>query len=195
MSLFTRRRSGGPHDLEMSMAGVKPGSRVLQLGGPDTELIASLAAVAGLQGKACAITETQESADACSRAAAARGVLVDVSVAALDTVAPDDAASFDLVVLKDVLARLTAYQRVRVLRHAYAALRPGGRCLVIERAMRGGLGAVISRAGLNRHYLEGGGAVTALDAEGFVGVRLLAERDARRFIEGTRPAGTTGDAS
>ena len=55
MPLFKIKQSGGPRDVEISMAGLKLGSKVLQLHGRDSGLIATLAGVAGLSGEACAV--------------------------------------------------------------------------------------------------------------------------------------------
>ena len=60
MSLFKLRKSGGPRDLEVSMAGLKLGSNVLQVDGPDAGLIAALAKAVGLSGRACAVASTEE---------------------------------------------------------------------------------------------------------------------------------------
>ena len=57
---------------------------------------------------------------------------------------------------------------------------------MIERAARGGLGAVFSQRSIDPGYRAGGGAVAALAAEGFRAVRLLAEHSGKNFIEGTK---------
>src|SRR5438045_2400132 len=61
-----------------------------------------------------------------------------------------------------------------------------GRIVVVERAPRSGLGALL-RAGEppDPHYQSSGGAIAALKAEGFKAVRELAERDGLSFFEGT----------
>ena len=184
MALFKLKKSGGPRDLDLSMAGLKLGSRVLQLGA-DRELIAVLAGAVGISGEACAVTEDDAVADRIARAAAAAGVLVDVRVAPFGAL-PYDAEAFDVVVLADVIGVLYINERVVCLQQVLRVLRPGGRCLVIERAPRGGLGALFSQRSLDRGYRASGGAVAALAAEGFRAVRVLAERSGRNFIEGTK---------
>ena len=169
------------------MAGLKLGSKVLQLHGRDSGLIATLAGVVGLSGQACAVVLDQAQAEAFERASAAEGVLVEVTVAPLRTL-PYDPESFDVVVIKNVLGDLRQNIRVACLQQAHRVLRPGGRCLVIEQAMRGGLGALFSRQSLDRQYATFDGARGALKAEGFRGVRLLADRDGKSFTEGTRGA-------
>lgn len=184
MPLFKLRKLGGPHDLEVSMAGVKLGSRVLQLGGGG-ELIAALAGVTGLSGHACAVVRELAEVKPVERAAGRAGVLVEVRTAAFASL-PYAEAAFDVVVIKNVLGRLRQNERVFALQEAGRVLRPGGRCLVIEQSMRGGLGALFSRQQFDRQYAAGGGARGALAAEGFAGVRTLADQDGYCFTEGTR---------
>jgi hypothetical protein len=76
-----------------------------------------------------------------------------------------------------------------MLQEAFRTLKPRGRVVVIERAPRGGLGALFkpsSAAPADPHYQASGGAVAALQAEGFRAARLLAERDGLSFFEGVR---------
>ena len=168
------------------MAGIKLGSNVLQIAGPDTGLIAALAKVAGLSGRACAVAETAESAASFERSAQKVGALVEVKVAHPDLL-PHDDSEFDFVVLKNVLGRMTQHQRVMCLQEAFRVLGVGKRCLVVDQALRGGLGAVFAKSSVDRRYLSGGGALAALQGEGFRVVRLLAERDGMTFVEGTKP--------
>ena len=77
------------------------------------------------------------------------------------------------------------------LQQVHRVLRVGGRCLVIERSMRGGLGALFSRQSLDRQYAAGG-ALSSLKAEGFRGVRVLSEREGVSFTEGTKPTEPAG---
>ena len=185
MSLFKLKSSGGPRDLELSMAGIKLGSDVLQIDGGDTGLIAALAKLVGLSGRACAVAETQASVEAFERSAKKAGVLVEVKRARLDGLPYGD-SEFDLVVLKNVLGRVTQHQRILCLQQAFRVLRAAGRCLVIDQALRGGLGAVFAKPSVDRRYLGDGGALLALKAEGFRGVRLLAERGGLTYVEGIK---------
>ena len=194
MSLFRLKKTGGPRDLELSMAGLKLGKSVLQVYGSDYGLITALAKVVGLSGQACAVAKTQPDAEAFERGAADAGVLVDIKVAEL-AVLPYDNDLFDLVVIKQVLGRLTQNDRALCLQQALRVLKAGGRCLVVDPAMRGGLGAILSRQSLDPRYVESGGAQRALEHEGFQGIRLLAERDGLRFVEGTKLAGSDKAAS
>ena len=184
MALFKLKKSGGPRDLDLSMAGLKLGSRVLQLGN-DGELIAVLAGAVGISGEACSVTPDETAAARIGRAASGAGVLVDVRVAPFGAL-PYDSDAFDVAVLAEVIGGLHINDRVVCLQQILRVLRPGGRCLVIERAARGGLGAVFSQRSLDPGYRAGGGAVAALSAEGFRAVRVLAEHGGRSFIEGTK---------
>ena len=113
------------------MTAVKIGSSVLLIGGSDPGLIAALAKTVGLSGHACALAQTDEAAEAFTKAAAADGVLVDVSVGPVRAF-PYDPDRFDVVVLKDAIGSMRAYDRVLCLQQALRVLRAGGRCLVIE---------------------------------------------------------------
>ena len=170
------------------MAGLKLGSNVLQVGGSDQRLIAALAKVVGLSGRACAVAPSPEETSTLEQAAEKAGVLVEVREAPV-TALPHDDDFFDLVVLKNLLGGLSQNDRVACVQQAYRVLRAGGRCLVIDSAMRGGLGAIISRQLADPRYLESGGGKASLEAEGFLGVRLLAERDGLVFVEGSKPTG------
>ena len=193
MPLFRLKKSGSPRDLELSMAGLKLGKNVLQVYGSDRGLITALASVIGLSGQACAVAETRSDANAFESTAAKAGVLVEVKVAQL-TALPYDDDYFDLVVIKQVLGELTQNDRVLCLQQALRVLKVGGRCLAVDAAMRGGLGAIFSRQALDPRYVDAGGALRALKHEGFRGVRLLAERDGLRFVEGMK-AERDGEAS
>lgn len=190
MAPLRLKRPGGPRRLEVSMAGLKLGSRVLQIAGGDGELIAAMAAAVGLSGRACALVQDRGDAAAVERAAAQAGVLVEVEAAQPGPL-PYDREAFDLVAIKDLLGGMRPNERVATLQEARRVLRVGGRCLVIERSPRGGLGALFSRQALDRQYAAGG-AVTALEAERFRGVRILSDRDGLRFTEGTKAAPETG---
>ncbi len=187
---FRLKKIKRPRFLELSMAGLTFGAHVLQIDGPDPGLIAALAGDVGRRGRAAAVVKTHTAAEAFSRAAARAGVHVEVKVASLDALPCKD-GDFDLVVVKHVLADLSHDERVALLREAFRVLRTGGRCLVIDHAMRRGLGAVFSfsfsRRPDDHEYLRQGGAVASLKGEGFQSAHLLAERDGLTFSEGAKP--------
>jgi ubiquinone/menaquinone biosynthesis C-methylase UbiE len=183
--VFKLRKTGGPRDLEVSMVGLKLGASVLQLGGRDAALIAELAKAVGISGEAGVVAESDAECDGVRRAAERAGVLVEARTGRLGAL-PCDPESFDVVVAPDLLGSLRMNERVLCLQQALKVLRPNGRCVVIEAAPRGGIGGFFSRRELDRTYLLNGGAVGALEAEGFRAVRLLAEREGKSFFEGTK---------
>ena len=189
MTLFKLKRHDNPRELEISMAGVKLGSKILQIYGRDAGLISTLAGIVGLSGRACAVVADQEQVAVFEQAASIAGVFVEITASPLNTL-PYDQGSFDVVFVKDVLGQLQQNNRVACVQQMYRLLRPGGRCLVIEKSARGGLAALFSKQVLDKQYEIFGGAQGALKAEGFLGVRILADRDGVSFTEGTR---TTAD--
>ena len=180
------RRSGSAYDLPVSMVGVKLGDRLLQIGCGDGGLLAALGAKVGLTGRACGVDPEAEQAARARAAAAREGVLVDVEVAPFGMLPFDDAA-FDIVAVRDVLAALRPYERVRCLQDAYRVLRPGGRIVIMEPAERGGIGRFLTHHAADPSYVNAGRAAGALRAEGFEPVRVIAEREGLAFTEGTRP--------
>jgi ubiquinone/menaquinone biosynthesis C-methylase UbiE len=180
------RKSEAGDPLAVAMSGVKLGDRVLVLGCSDPHLIAGLAGKAGLTGRACALDESQERTTRAAAAVEREGVLLE-SFTAPWSALPFDPSSFDVVVIRDVLPPLQPEPRVRCVQETWRVLRDGGRCVVIDRGARGGLGALISGRGGSDHSGAAGGAATALQADGFVAVRTLAEREGLVFVEGVKP--------
>mgnify|MGYP002879840667 FL=1 len=166
------------------MAGLKLSSSVLTLGN-DCELVAALASTVGISGTACAFTSSQSNANKIAKTAVKTGVLVDVSTGKYGHL-PYSAETFDVVVVKDLIGSMYINERVVCLQQVLSVLREQGRCLIIERAPRGGLGALFSQRSQDQSYRATGGAINALEAEGFRAVRMLAERDGNNFIEGTK---------
>ena len=178
-------RKTDPYEFPIAMAGVRLADRLLVIGCRDPKLVAALATKSGLTGRACAIDASPERTASAARAIEREGALVETS-AAPPWALPFDAGSFDVVVLHDALAEMTPEQRVGTLQGVSRVLRPGGRAVVIESSTRGGLGALLSRRAGNAQYESFGGATKALGAEGFVAVRMLADRDGLRFVEGVK---------
>jgi ubiquinone/menaquinone biosynthesis C-methylase UbiE len=180
------RKTGRGEPLPLAMSAVKLGDRLLVLGCGDPRLIAGLAAKAGLTGRACAVDESKERTTTAAVAVEREGVLLESFTAPWSSL-PFDPATFDVVVIRDVLPSLEPEPRVRCVQEAWRVLRDGGRCVVIDRAARGGLGALIGADQERRQYAAAGGAPRALEADGFVAVRTLAEREGLVFAEGVKP--------
>ena len=129
--MFKWFRQASIDPLSVSMAGAKLGDRVLVVGCGDARLIAALAAKAGLSGRACAVDESPERATEAARVALREGALVETS-SSPPTALSFEAASFDLVVLRDALGKLESQRQMMVVQEASRVLRPGGRCMVID---------------------------------------------------------------
>lgn len=185
------RRSGERHGLAVAMAGVKLGDRLLHIGCTDPSLLAAISSKVGLSGRACAIVPSEEDAERARRGAERGGVLLEIEKGPLGRF-PYESASFDLIVLDNqegLLSSMRPEQQVAMLQQAFRALAPRGRIIVVKRAPRSGLGALLKparSAQVDPHYAASGGAVAALKAEGFKAVRQLAEREGLSFFEGVR---------
>src|SRR5262245_29635739 len=179
------RKTQPADPLAVSMTGVKLGDRLLVIGAGDPALVALLAARAGLTGTACAVDSDDARVQHARTAVEREGVLAEIACASYSTL-PYAADSFDVVVIRDVLPKLTADERAGCVREARRVLRNGGRVLAIDTTSRGGLASLIGRQMVNEEYAKSGGASRALEAERFVAVRVLAERDGLLFVEGAK---------
>jgi len=195
------RPGPGPHALALAMAGVKLGERVLDVGASGAGLFAEVAGKVGLTGRACAVVNSEDAAIRVKAAAAKAGVLVEVEMTAWPSLPVGD-AEFDLALLDEtggLLAGLDEGTRVGLAREALRALRAGGRVLVLEQERKGWLGGLGTRTP-GAGFLERGDPRVVLERAGFFPVRLLAEREGKRFTEGwkrlpgSEPAAATGDA-
>ncbi|PYR61837.1 MAG: hypothetical protein DMF85_01190 [Acidobacteria bacterium] len=179
------RKTAPADPLAVSMTGVKLGDRVLVIGAGDPALIAALGAKAGLTGTTCGVDSDESRVEHARHAVEREGVLADFTRAPLSMLPYDD-ASFDIVVIRDALPSLAPEDRMRCLRETRRVLRTGGRVMVIETAARAGIAVLISRRTMNEHYVKTGGAKRALEAERFLAVRVLAEREGLVFVEGAK---------
>jgi ubiquinone/menaquinone biosynthesis C-methylase UbiE len=168
----------------MTMAGVKLGDRLLVIGANDPQLTAALAIKSGLTGRAAVVD-----ADAArvSRAAAAiehEGALAETICAPWNAL-PYAAGSFDIAVIRDVLAPMAHDERSRVLLEVFRVLREGGRVIVIDQLPRGGVAGLLGARSTGASYGREG-AAGALSAVGFAATRVLAEREGLRFVDGAK---------
>ena len=186
--LFRFRRSRGPVELALDMAGVRLGERVLQAGIGQPRLFAKLAGKAGLSGQACAVVDSPAAEQPLQDAAAAEGVLIEVLVAE-GPFWPLEDGSFDVgIVDGNALLRGDTTERQGRLAEVRRAVRFGGRVLMIRAVplgLAGRLGFAPSHA---RPSAEASAHQHALEEAGFRPARLLAEREGMTFVEGFRPA-------
>ena len=179
------RRETALPPLSVGMAAAKLGDRVLVMGCSDTGLIAAIGAKTGLTGRTLAIDESTERCARADFVAQKEGTLIETQTAPLTSIAAD-AASFDLVVVRDASSGEGDVNRMAaVLAEAHRVLRPGGRCLVIEGSPRRGLAALF---GLGAKAPAADPINRALGAVGFAAVRTLAERDGQIFVEAIKRA-------
>jgi ubiquinone/menaquinone biosynthesis C-methylase UbiE len=187
MGWFRKRAPSEP--LAMTMTGMKLGDRLLVIGAGDPALIAALAAKAGLTGRACVIDADAARIERATAAIEREGALVE-AIAAPWTAMPYESASFDIAVIRDVLASMADDERSRVLLEVFRVLRAGGRAIIIDQAPRGGIAGLIGGRTIDRSYAEGG-AEAALSAVGFAATRVLAALEGMKFVEGAK----RGDAA
>jgi SAM-dependent methyltransferase len=188
MALFSFRRLD-IDPLAVSMAGVKLGERLLQIGVDDAMLAGQLALKTGLSGTAAHMVSNDDDAVRVNRGAKKAGVLVEVRVGLLDRLPFDDSA-FDIVVIHSAhgqLAAATGEERAAVLRDARRVLRPGGRLVAVEPGTATGLRSVLrSPPAAQGAYDAAGGTAAALRSAGFGAVRELGDREGQKFVEGLR---------
>jgi hypothetical protein len=182
--LRTVRRHRQMDPLHVTMTGVRMGERFLQIGCDDAALLGGLAAKVGLSG-ACAVVTFDEEGAARARAVGGKvGALIDVHVAVPARFGVE-AAGVDMVVVDDTrgsFARMRDDDRAAALGEARRALREGGRIEIVERvALKGFLGGHVTRP-------DGYSAEASLTAAGFKPVRMLAEKEGVRFVEGLKGA-------
>ena len=184
LSPFAKR--GDPYMLVVSMTGVKRGDRVVQIGCAHGGRLAAIAGKVGLSGRAVALVPDEASATRARTGAAQAGVFIEVDVAPLFRLSVEDEA-FDLAVVDDtagLVGTLRPEDRVALIRELARVIRPRGRVVFIGRSLRGGLGALLTRAQSGPPFVASGGANAALEADGFKSVRTLGEREGLVFVEG-----------
>jgi ubiquinone/menaquinone biosynthesis C-methylase UbiE len=185
MGIF--RRGGEKHALAVAMTGVKLGDRLLQIGCADGSLLSAICSRVGMSGRACALVSSEADGARARRGAERGGFLLEIEKSSLNNFPYPD-HSFDVIVVDNqngVIANAQPDDRVAILQEARRTLAPRGRIVVIERAPRAGLAALLHTGPpADLDYRNSGGAVAALKAEGFKAVRQLAERNGLSFFEG-----------
>jgi hypothetical protein len=175
MLLFKMLRRGGGRSMDplhVSMTGVRMGERFIQIGCDDRSLLAGLAAKVGLSGSAAVAAFDEASAGRARATGTKVGALIDVHVITSGQL-PFDTGNVDMVVIDDTRAALSSRPddvRRMILIEALRAVRAGGRVEAIE------------SIGKTPATLTGD-----LEQAGFKPVRVLAEKDGLRFVEGLKP--------
>lgn len=173
MRMLRRGRGPAMDPLHVSMTGVRMGERFLQIGCHDRALLSGLAAKVGLSGSAAVAAFDEDQAKRAGGVGAKIGALIETHrIEGL--VLPFDSDQFDMVVVDDTngaFGKIDETSRVAYLRDARRTVRNGGRIEIVEGAA--------SR-------VTGYDALRDLAAAGFKPVRVLAEKDGLRFLEGLR---------
>jgi SAM-dependent methyltransferase len=177
-------RKNDPHALAVAMTTVKMADQLALIGCADGGRMGAIAAKVGLSGRAVNVVPDEASATRARKGAADAGALVDIEIAPPTRLPLEDNA-FDLVVVDDtggLFATMAADDRVAAIRETIRILRPRGRVMVIGAIPRGGLGAIFTRAPSGPPF----DPTPSLKADGFKFVRVLAEREGMRFVEGLK---------
>jgi ubiquinone/menaquinone biosynthesis C-methylase UbiE len=188
MLRFLRKPASERDPLTVTMSGVRLGERALQVGSGDARSMALIAAKTGLTGTAAIVVADDDRADRIRRAVTDTGALVDLRVVSASRL-PFDDASFDAIVFHDTAGiaaggETTATQWLRDCRRL---LRAGGRLVAIETGTPVGLRSLFAARPAPDQQAAAGGdgpTVVALKMAGFTPVRVLADREGLRFIEG-----------
>lgn len=170
------RRSRGPamDPLQVSMTGVRMGERFLQVGCSDKGLLSGLAAKVGLSGAAAVAVSNDQEARLAASIGRKVGALIDVTQVDLNHEWPFDEAAYDMVVIDDTASEFWGFDDVTaVLRKVLGSVRPGGRIEVVTR-----IETPHEKVDFEQRLADAG----------FKPVRVLAERNGLRFVEGLRPA-------
>ena len=174
--------------LVVTMSGVRAGERLIQIGVDEPAYAAAIAGKVGINGEASLILpEGAETARV--QVALGREGIAGARVSTLDQLSEDSATS-DVVVIHSrhgLLTNLEKDGRQALLHECCRVLRPHGRLVVVEAGPEAQ--TLLSRLTGQRPRAVQEAAVTIgdLHTAGFRPVRLLAERDGYRFVEGFRP--------
>jgi hypothetical protein len=172
--LMKKGRGGSMDPLHVSMTGVRMGERFLQIGCHDKALLAGLAAKVGLSGTSAVAALDSGDAERARKAGTKVGALIEIYDIDKGRAWPIPEEQFDMIVIDDTtdgFASLDAAMRQACLQNALRAVRAGGRIEVIARL---------------KPEASAYDPLNELSAAGFKPVRVLAERDRFRFVEGLR---------
>lgn len=156
---------GDPHrfDLLTRMIGARLGDRLVAVGAGEPGLVAALARVTGLSGRATAVAVSGDDAARFVAAAESAGVLVDVVDGPADAL-PFADGEFDLALIDAVSAPVET-----LLADIRRVLRPGGRVVLVIRQKAAGAPTAEQ--------------VRETTLTQFRGARILFERDGYGIVE------------
>ena len=173
LRMLTRKRGTSMDPLQVSMTGVRMGERVLQIGCNDKSLLAGLAAKTGLSGNIAVASSYEHQKKLAAAIGRKVGALIDVKDIEEGRAWPFDQGAFDMVVVDDTDDGFWGFEPpVAILRKSLGSLRPGGRIEIVT--------PTESQHGKFDF-------VTLLTDAGFKPVRVLADVNRLRFVEGLRP--------
>jgi ubiquinone/menaquinone biosynthesis C-methylase UbiE len=185
MRWFLRETTIGREPLAVSMASVRAGERVLQVGVNEPAIVHAIANKVGLTGLASIVVPNDALADRVRGYTGDDASSADVRIEPLDRL-PFADQSYDAVVVHNregLLRDMDATLRQQAVRDWMRVLRVGGRLIVLDagkpRGMRGLLGGGSSS--------DAGETISTLQSGGAGSVRVISDRDGYRFIEGVRP--------
>ena len=121
----------------LAMVGAKPGNRVLVIGTRFPGLAAQLARATGLNGQTV-VLGAEADRTAVEAAAASAGALIEFRPREESAIAPGP-EPFDVAVATYPLAGLSDTEQARLIGDAFAAIRPGGRVIVVDGGSSPGL--------------------------------------------------------
>lgn len=176
-----RRAKGQPDQGAVAMLGIKPGDRVLLLGGGRPGLAGAVGRITGLNGQTTVVDQTPGAEARVAKGAADAGALVDFVNAPI-TMLPIDSQTFDMAVLPAGLAAL-GKDAPSVLAEAIRIVRPGGRVAVCEPLPRPGLFRLAQQVPLT----DPKDVVARLTAAGLRASRHLGSLDGTAYFEAARP--------
>ena len=173
LRMLTRKRSREMDPLQVSMTGVRMGERFLLIGCADRALLAGLAAKVGLSGTAAVAARGDNDAKKAAAVGRKIGALIDVSDIQEGGAWPYGDSQFDLVVVDDTDDGFRGFEPpTEILRKSFGTLRPGGRIEIVT---------VMNSQHGKFDFVQ------LLSDAGFKPVRILAEVNGLRFVEGLRP--------
>ena len=174
LRMLTKNRTSAMDPLQVSMTGVRMGERVLQIGCHDKSLLAGLAAKVGLSGSTAVAARNARQAKLAESIGRKVGALIEIKDIDDGRAWPFDNSAFDMIVVDDTDDAFAGFKPpADILRKAFTSLRPGGRIEIVT--------PLSSQQG-KFDFPQ------LLSDAGYKPVRVLADVNGLRFVEGLRPA-------